>query len=118
MCMRWRGVALISLGANALLVAGCLVLAFHRGHRSKDGTFVGEGSVAGNTRTNFVVRRERFSWRQIESADYPTFILNLREIGCPEQTIRDIIIADVNALYSFKRATNLLTSEQQWWRSE
>ena len=51
-------------------------------------------------------------------ADYPTYIANLRDIGCPEQTIRDIIIADVNALYSRRRATELVTSEQQWWRSE
>jgi LysM repeat protein len=39
-------------------------------------------------------------------------------MGCPEQTIRDIIIADVNALYARKRATELVTPEQQWWRSE
>ena len=39
-------------------------------------------------------------------------------IGCPEQTIRDIIIADVNALFARRRATELITPEQQWWRSE
>jgi LysM repeat protein len=42
----------------------------------------------------------------------------LRDIGCPEQTIRDIIIADVNVLYSRRRATELITADQQWWRSE
>src|SRR5262249_51123614 len=47
-----------------------------------------------------------------------TYIANLRSIGCPEQTIRDIIIADVNALYSRKRALEVITPEQQWWRSE
>lgn len=41
-----------------------------------------------------------FSWREVESADYKTYIANLREIGCPEQTIRDIILADVNRLYA------------------
>ena len=65
-----------------------------------------------------MVRRQFFSWHEVESPDYPTYIANLREIGCPEQTIRDIIIADVNALYSRKRALELLTSDQQWWRSE
>ena len=47
-----------------------------------------------------MLRRQLFSWREVESADYATYIANLRDIGCPEQTIRDIIIADVNQLYS------------------
>jgi hypothetical protein len=58
-----------------------------------------------------------FSWRDVEAGDYPTYAANLRDIGCPEQTVRDIIIADVNALYSRKRATELVTADQQWWRS-
>ena len=44
-----------------------------------------------------------FHWSQIESSDYRTYISNLREIGCPELTIRDIITADVDALYTQKR---------------
>jgi hypothetical protein len=116
--MQWRRAAWISLGANVLLAAGCLVFALHRqtGGSSDSATQDNLNSAVG--RTNFVVRKIPFTWRQLESGDYPTYILNLREIGCPEQTIRDIIIADVNALYSLKRATNLVSSDQQWWRSE
>jgi len=44
-----------------------------------------------------------FHWSQIESADYHTYIANLRGIGCPEQTIRDIITADVESLYAARR---------------
>jgi hypothetical protein len=40
-----------------------------------------------------------FHWRELESADYQAYIANLRRIGCPEQTLRDIILADVNQLY-------------------
>ncbi|HKI70057.1 MAG TPA: LysM domain-containing protein, partial [Verrucomicrobiae bacterium] len=65
-----------------------------------------------------VVRREFFSWSQLESKDYPTYIANLRNVGCPEQTIRDIIIADVNALYARKEATDIVTPDQEWWRTE
>ncbi len=64
------------------------------------------------------MRRQFFSWHELESDDYPTYIANLRDIACPEQTIRDIIIADVNALYARKRAQEILTPGQQWWRSE
>ena len=39
-----------------------------------------------------------FQWRQLESEDYKSYIERLRSIGCPEQTIRDIIIADLDKL--------------------
>lgn len=41
-----------------------------------------------------------FRWSQIESTNYPVYVANLRAIGCPEQTIRDIIVADVASLYA------------------
>jgi LysM repeat protein len=69
-------------------------------------------------KTAVVVRRQFFSWQEVESNDYPTYIKNLREINCPEQTIRDIIIADVNALFARRRAVEIFTPEQQWWRAE
>lgn len=37
-------------------------------------------------------------WAQLESEDYKTYIARLRGIGCPEQTIRDIIISDLDKL--------------------
>jgi len=43
---------------------------------------------------------EGFHWSQIESTDYSIYVANLRSIGCPEQTIRDIITADVHTLYA------------------
>ncbi|HWV99975.1 MAG TPA: hypothetical protein VNZ64_09810 [Candidatus Acidoferrum sp.] len=46
---------------------------------------------------------ERFQWSQLESSDYRTYIANLRGIGCPQQTIRDLITADVDGLYAVRR---------------
>ena len=68
-------------------------------------------------KTNVVVRRLNFLWSQIETSDYRAYIENLRAIACPEATIRDIIVADVTALYERKRLTEVVTPEQQWWRS-
>jgi hypothetical protein len=68
-------------------------------------------------KTNVVVRRQNFTWHEIESTNYVAYLANLRAIGCPEPTIRDIIVAEVNALYDRKRATEIVTPEQQWWRS-
>jgi hypothetical protein len=44
--------------------------------------------------------RERFHWSQLESTDYRTYVVNLRSIGCPEQTIRDIIATDLHTVYA------------------
>lgn len=41
-----------------------------------------------------------FDWAQLESADYHEYAANLRAIGCPEPTVRDILIADVNDLFT------------------
>ena len=116
--MRWRAVALASLGINVVLAVGWLGLT-HPAFDSRPRTPVAIGQPApDSTPTNIVVRRQLFSWHELESDDYPTYIANLRDIACPEQTIRDIIIADVNALYSRKRAQEVLTPGQQWWLSE
>jgi hypothetical protein len=63
---------------------------------------------------------ERFDWRQVESPDYKEYIARLRGIGCPEQTIRDIIIADVSKLYAEKRAAlyNAPKVVRYWQSSE
>lgn len=65
----------------------------------------GTESSAAPSQTNAPVsavaaKKDAFSWRQIESTDYHKYIEGLRSIGCPEQTIRDIIVADVNKLYA------------------
>lgn len=63
--------------------------------------------VAAKTRTvtqsvtNVVTRT--FNWQAVESPDYKEYIANLRSVGCPEETIRDIILADVNKLYDQKK---------------
>ncbi len=46
---------------------------------------------------------QKFDWNAVESDDYKKYIANLRSIGCPEETIRDIITADVNKLYESRR---------------
>ncbi len=116
--MRWRAFAILSLGINVLLAAVWLVLPKHPLAGSLAATGNQDVASVSAARPNVVLRRQFFSWQEVESSDYPTYITNLRNIGCPEQTIRDIIIADVNALYSRKRALELVTPEQQWWRSE
>ncbi len=58
-----------------------------------------------------------FDWRQVESEDYKQYIANLRAIGCPEKTIKEIITADVNDLFATRRATITRTNRYEYWRS-
>lgn len=117
--MRGRVLFWVSLGVNIALVA--MLLSLSRLYSGKDPALSAQparprpGAIV---KTNVVVRRLNFVWNQIESDDYPTYIANLRAIGCPEATIRDIIVADVNQLFARRRATEIVTAEQQWWRPE
>src|SRR3989441_6502651 len=57
----------------------------------------------------------RFHWSMIESEDYHAYIANLRAVGCPESTIRDIIYADVSEMFVRKRQASLEPMERQFW---
>ncbi len=116
--MRWRVLFGLSLVGNLILAAGWLW--FTPGSKAPlTRSAILPGATNGfQIKTAVVVRRQFFSWQEVESNDYPTYIKNLREISCPEQTIRDIIIADVNALFARRRDLEIFTPEQQWWRAE
>src|SRR6185436_10299319 len=115
--MRQRVLLIVLLVGNLALAIGWIVSS-HRGNARLQEVLTSSGNIPSQSKTNVVVRRQFFTWQQIESDDYPNYVANLREIGCPEQTVRDIIVADVNAVYARKRATEVVTSEQQWWRTE
>jgi hypothetical protein len=59
------------------------------------------------------------SWQQLESEDYRTYIERLRAIGCPEQTIRDIIIADVDKLLAPRMKSIVpYRNDLKYWQPE
>src|ERR1035437_565809 len=61
---------------------------------------------------------QSFGWQMVESADYRRYIANLRAIGCPEETIRDIITADVNKLFESRRKEiTASTNKFEFWNA-
>lgn len=44
------------------------------------------------------------NWAALESTNYFTYIANLRNFGCPEETIKDIILTDIAKVYAKKRS--------------
>ncbi|MSU36051.1 MAG: hypothetical protein EXS36_13300 [Pedosphaera sp.] len=52
-----------------------------------------------------------FTWRQLGSQDLRRYIANLRGVNCPEETVQDIIIAEVDRIYRGKEAALRLRSD-------
>ena len=66
--------------------------------------------------TNETPADVEFRWAQLESEDYRSYIERLRSIGCPEQTIRDIVIADVDKLLAPRmQAASVQPEELNYW---
>jgi hypothetical protein len=66
-----------------------------------------------------VIRTNAFNWVQLESEDYRTYIARLRSIGCPEQTIRDIVIADLEKLMAARvQEIDGPKERPKYWRPE
>ena len=88
----------ISLAANLALGAGVIFFVARNAQREleTESTAVSQTSAPAPPPTPF-------HWRQLESTDYRIYIANLRGIGCPEQTLRDIITADVDSQYAPRR---------------
>ena len=130
--MKVKTIAALSLVLNLLLAAG-LFLALNKRHQ----TAASDAST--NHSTNVIVKtstkpiaadngtpaavstnrpEKSFDWRMVESEDYKKYIANLRSIGCPENTIRDIIIADVNSLFeSRKKALKANGKKFEFWKA-
>jgi hypothetical protein len=65
------------------------------------------------TQTNEV--RAPFHWSEMESTDYFAYKSNLLALGCPEQRLRDILIADVDALFADRVRDYVAPLQQQFW---
>ena len=72
---------------------------------------------SGQSESNAAVTQ--INWRMVESEDYRQYIENLRAIGCPEETIRDIITADVNKLFAARRKEMRAasTNKFEFWKA-
>lgn len=65
-----------------------------------------------------VASGKKFGWQQVESDEYRSYLDNLRAVGCPEEKVRYIIVADINELYAQKRLKEAVNHDPQWWKAE
>src|SRR5271165_5014453 len=113
--MRRQPVLAVSILANIALLAAFLWWRPH--HQPAPPPAAADSASSNSIHTHVVVRKQFFSWQELESSDYQQYIQNLRAIGCPEPTIRDIIIADVNQLYLNRFVNEVVDPNEEWWRS-
>jgi hypothetical protein len=121
--MNARAVVSISLVLNAGMAVAVwdLYRAARRTDHAKEAGIVAVWS--NNTirvaKTNVIINARPFAWQNVESTNYDLYVFNLRGIGCPEPTIRDIIMADVNQVYARRRRElNATTNDLKWWVSD
>src|SRR5688572_4866079 len=79
----------------------------------------GDPAWAGPSLPQIMTVTNEFRWRQLESEDYRTYIERLRSVGCPEETIRDIVISDLDKLMAPRlQAASGRRADLQFWHSE
>lgn len=58
-------------------------------------------------------------WHSVESEDYVSYVKSLQAVGCPPQTIRTIVMADVIAAFAGRRAEAVATryKDFKYWQA-
>jgi hypothetical protein len=114
--MNHRKISLILVAVIAALlgIVGYMVYLLKTGPAST--RYISKTRVVTNTHTQIAVRKlnatnllaaiasRPASWASLESTNYYVYIANLRAFGCPEETIKDIILTDIAKVYARKRA--------------
>ena len=119
--MRSSGLLAFSICLNIILAAGYGLL-FRQ--PSLNDALVGTGSEISENpdsmsapRTVVMNRPAEFSWEQLESKDFAVYIKNLQAIGCPSDTIRDLVVAEVEQQYALKKIDAVASVDMEWWRT-
>jgi hypothetical protein len=57
-------------------------------------------------------------WEDIETSSYQAYLADLRNVGCPEKTVRQIILNDANELFNQRRLQAAITNDFKWWLTD
>ena len=121
--MNFKGANLL-LGLVFCILAAAVVTLFIRVKSDRSVATM----VSGEPLTNLMVSSKpagltksviRVNWANLHSTNYQQFIANLRAFGCPEMTIRDIVIMDVAKVYARKRSEARRQGKPyEYWREQ
>ena len=71
--------------------------------------------VQTNERNAVVNLAERFDWSRLASADWKQYRDRLRAVGCPEKTVRAVIIAEIEEEFMHRRQALLDEFQRRFW---
>lgn len=100
--MKVSSLAPASLVLNVALAFAC-AWTWQRPRVAQPQTGELPAEVAASTAAPATPAPPAFRWQQLEAPDFPTYAQNLRDIGCPEATIHDIIQAELREIYDARR---------------
>ena len=87
-------------------------------NRASVATAADSNVVASSSAPKPTFTSKKFNWQDVESDAYRTYIESLRAVGCPDDKIRTIVVADVNELFDKRRLQEAVRHDIQWWRPE
>lgn len=124
-----RTILILSLGANLLLTGWLAAKLSRRAEALPVPAMDGSSGEAESAllsprllRTNVTevttntVDAPGFRWAWIETNDFRAFAANLRAIGCPQRTIRDILLPDIEKTYG-RRKHALASVPEPFWQN-
>ena len=122
--MKLRLLATFSLLANVALVA--VVLLAGRGpaletgeqERAASRAALAASRIKTNlTRVEVTLTNEAkpFHWRDVASEDFKQYVASLRAIGCPPETVRDIIKAELTTQFLARRRVIVEPFQREYW---
>ena len=122
--MKFRLLATLSLLANVALVA--LVLRAGRGQalksveqeRATSRAALHASLIKTNlTRVEVTLTNEAppFHWSDVASEDFKQYVAGLRDIGCPPETVRDIIKAELTTQFLQRRRSIIEPFQREYW---
>ena len=117
--MKPRGIIWLSVALNVALAAAIFLPAKKTpapdqtptASQTVAGTDTPPGPVTGNS----ALAGLPFRWSQIASKDLEKYRDNLRAIGCPEPTMREIIRAVINERFGSRRRSILASFQNRYW---
>lgn len=122
--MRISVLIFISLVVNLALAAlllrpghGATTSAEDLSVKIQTGATVKNSSSARNENSVTTAAGAKISWRDLQAAELKEFVGKLRAVNCPEETIKDLVLAELNRRYTKQQQSLWSDSQNQdYWK--
>lgn len=78
---------------------------------------VGQPSVAGSV-SEAGKSAKAITWSDLETPEYVAYLDRLRAVGCPEERVRMVVVADADEWLLQQRISQAVANDFPWWKAE